>query len=101
MCLVGMFYVRFVMPLLQVECTLGFQFSLFAVVFLLLVDLYWKVGDVAWLKLADYGTEWKHLYVASLTIDMANHCTKKLLSIRIPLSHMLCFLNLLLYATLQ
>ena len=54
---------------------------------------------MAWLKLADYGIEWKHLYVASLTIDMVNHCTKKLLSIRIPLSHMLCFLNLSLYAT--
>ena len=69
--------------------------------FLLLVGLYRKVGDVAWLKLADYGIDWKHLYVASLTIDMANHFTKKLLSVRIPLSHTLCFLNLSLYVTLQ
>ena len=60
-----------------------------------------KVGDVAWLKLADYGVEWKHLYVASLTIDKANYCTKKLLSVRIPLSHTLCFLNLSLYVALQ
>ena len=100
-CLVGMFDVQFVVPLLLVECTLGFKFSLFALVFLLLVDLNQKVGDVAWLELADYGVEWKHLYVASLTIDMMNHCTRKLMSVCVPLSHTLCFLNLLLYVTLQ
>ena len=55
---------------------------------------------MAWLKLADYGVA-QHLYVASLTINMANYCTKKLLSVRIPLSHALCFLNLLLYVALQ
>ena len=73
----------------------------FCLVFLLLVDLYQKVDDVAWLKLADYGVEWKHLYVASLTIDMVNWCTRKLLSVCIPLSHTLCFLNLSLYVNLQ
>ena len=99
--LVGMFDVQFVVPLLLVECMLGFKFSLFALAFLLLVDLCQKVGDMALLRLADYGIEWKHLYVASLTIDMVNHCARKLLSVGIPLSHTLCFLNLLLYATLQ
>ena len=38
---------------------------------------------------------------ASLTNDMVNRCAKKLLSVGVPLFHMLCFLNLPLYVTLQ
>ena len=53
------------------------------------------------LKLADYDVEWKHLYVASFTIDMVNCYARKLLSVGIPLSHALCFPDLLLYVTLQ
>ena len=67
----------------------------------MLVDLCQKVDDVVLLRLVDYGIEWKHLYVASFTIDMVNRYVKELLSVGIPLSHPLCFLDLPLYVTLQ
>ena len=74
---------------------------IFALTFLLPADLCQKIGDVVSPKLADYDVEWKHLYVASFTIDIMNRYTRKLLSIGIPLSHPLCFPDLPLYATLQ
>ena len=76
-------------------------FLLSALTFLLPDDLCWKVGDVVLPKLADCDVEWKHLYVASFTIDMVNRYVRKLLSVGIPLSHPLCFPDLPLYATLQ
>ena len=69
--------------------------------FSLVADFCQKVGVLVLLKLADYDIEWKHLYVASFTIDIMNHYMRKLLSVCIPLSHLLCFSDLLLYATLQ
>ena len=95
------FYVQFVVPLLLVEYMLSFEFLLSALTFLLPDDLCQKVGDVVWLKLADYDVEWKHLYVVSFTIDIMNYYARKLLSIGMPLSHPLCFPDLPLDATLQ
>ena len=100
-CPVQKFYVQFVVPLLIVGCKLGFYFLLSALTFLLSADLCQKVDDVISLKLTDYDVEWKHLYVASFTVDMVNCYVRRLLSISIPLSHLLCFPDLPLYATLQ
>ena len=48
-----------------------------ALTFLLPADLFLKVGVAVSPKLADYDTEWKHLYVGLVysTIDMMNHYT--------------------------
>ena len=48
-------------------------FLLSALTFLWLTDLFLKVGVLVLLKFADYDIEWRHLYVASFTIDMMNH----------------------------
>ena len=77
-----------------------------ALTFLLPADLFLKVGVKVSPKLADYDTEWKHLYVglAYFTIDMMymmKHYTLKLLSVGIPLSHPLGLFDFLLYTTLQ